>query len=370
MSIEFVGMIFHRPGNDLRAFASPSDFLIDKHFVKRFAQAHEDAGFDRVLIGTSTQSPEGSQVAAFAANYTERLSFLVSHRPGFRAPTVASRELAALDHFASGRLAVHFITGGSDAEQRRDGDFVEKDDRYARTDEYLTILRKAWTSSEPFDFNGKYYQLERYLSPVRPQQAHLPFYFGGSSEAAYGVGAKHADVFALWGEPLAETKQQIASIASAAAAAGRTIPPNISVSFRPILGATEDLAWQRAHETLARIQAQVSDGAPRLGIAGQQRSVGSQRLIAAADKGDRHDRALFTPIAKALGGGGNSTALVGSAETVALALLDYYDIGVRTFLIRGFDPYNDAIDYGRELIPRVRELVRAREAKSANSKVA
>ncbi|MET0384930.1 MAG: LLM class flavin-dependent oxidoreductase, partial [Polyangiales bacterium] len=358
MSIEFVGMIFHRPGNDLRAFASPNDFLIDKHFVKRFSQAHEDADFDRVLIGTSTQSPEGSQVAAFAASYTERLSFLVSHRPGFRAPTVASRELAALDHFASGRLAVHFITGGSDAEQRRDGDFVEKDERYARTDEYLTILRRAWTSSEPFDFDGKYYKLEGYVSPVRPQQAHLPFYFGGSSEPAYQVGAKHADVFALWGEPLAETQQQIASIASAAAAAGRTTPPNISVSFRPILGATEDLAWKRAYETLERVQAQVGDVAPRLGIAGGQRSVGAQRLVAAADKGDRHDRALFTPIAKALGGGGNSTALVGTAETVALALLDYYDIGVRTFLIRGFDPFNDAIDYGRELIPRVRELVR------------
>jgi len=150
--------------------------------------------------------------------------------------------------------------------------------------------------------------------------------------------------------------------------AGRTIPPNISVSFRPILGATEDLAWKRAYEELERIQAQVGDGAPRLGIAGQQRSVGAQRLVAAADKGDRHDRALFTPIAKALGGGGNSTALVGTAETVALALLDYYDIGVRTFLIRGFDPYNDAIDYGRELIPRVRELVREREANSANAK--
>ena len=148
------------------------------------------------------------------------------------------------------------------------------------------------------------------------------------------------------------------------------MPPNISVSFRPILGATEELAWKRAHEELARIEAQVSGVAPRLGIAGGQRSVGSQRLLAAADRGDRQDRALFTPIAKALGGGGNSTALVGTAETVALALLDYYDIGVRTFLIRGFDPYNDAIDYGRELIPRVHELVREREAKRANTKVA
>ena len=59
---------------------------------------------------------------------------------------------------------------------------------------------------------------------------------------------------------------------------------------------------------------------------------------------------------------------VGSAETVAQALLDYYDIGVTTFLIRGFDPFDDAIDYGRELIPRVREEVRRREAARGEGK--
>jgi alkanesulfonate monooxygenase len=366
MSVEFIGMIFHRPGSDLQAFAAPKDFVLDRGYVRRFAQAHENSDFDRVLIGTASLAPEGSQVAAYAAAHTERLSFLVSHRPGFRAPTVAARELATLDQFSQGRAAVHIITGGSDVEQRRDGDFLEKDARYERTDEYLTIVRKAWTATEPFDFKGKHYQLEGYASPVRPAR-HFPLYFGGSSEAAYRVGAKHADVFALWGEPLAETKQQIESVRAAALAAGRADPPQISVSFRPILGATEELAWQRAHRILEATQSALSAAPPRWGN-NAQRSVGAQRLLAAAEKGDLQDRALWTPIAKALGGGGNSTALVGTAETVARALLDYYDIGVRTFLIRGFDPYDDAIDFGRELIPRVREEVRRREAKESSAR--
>jgi alkanesulfonate monooxygenase len=373
MPVEFIGMIFHRPGSDLQAFASATDPLIDRRHTRRFAQVHEDSDFDRVLIGTASLAPEGSQVAAYAAAHTERLSFLVSHRPGFRAPTVAARELATLDHFSQGRAAVHIITGGHDLEQRRDGDFLEKDERYARTDEYLEIVRKAWTASEPFDFKGRYYQLEGYASPVRPlQKPRIPLYFGGSSEAAYRVGAKHADVYALWGEPLAETKQQIESIRVASAAAGRSEPPRISVSFRPILGATEDLAWQRARETLEAVKASVNGGGQalrRFSADGQKRPMGSQRLLAAAEKGDFHDRALWTPIAKALGAGGNSTALVGTAETVAQALLDYYDIGVTTFLIRGFDPYNDAIDFGRELIPRVREEVRRRESQRAEAAV-
>src|SRR3954469_7398538 len=263
MSVEFIGMIFHRPGTDLRAFLGTGDPLIDRGYVRRFAQVHEDSDFDRVLIGTSSGSPEGSQVAAFAAAHTEKLSFLVSHRPGFRAPTVAARELATLDHFSQGRAAVHIITGGSDVEQRRDGDFLEKDERYDRTDEYLSILRRAWTATEPFDFKGKHYQLEGYVSAVRPT-GHFPLYFGGSSEAAYRVGAKHADVYALWGEPLAETKQQIESIRAAALAAGRP-EPQISVSFRPLLAARGALAWKRAPQILESTRAALGAAPPRWG---------------------------------------------------------------------------------------------------------
>jgi alkanesulfonate monooxygenase len=199
------------------------------------------------------------------------------------------------------------------------------------------------------------------------QQPHIPIYFGGSSEAAYRVGGKHANVYALWGEPLAETAEQIASVNAAAGAAGRTEPPRISVSFRPILAATDELAWERAHRILEQTQAAV-DAAPeamKRFLKGGQKPAGSQRLLAAAEKGDRHDRALWTAVAKATGAPGNSTALVGSPETVAQALLDYYDIGVTTFLIRGHDPYDDAVDYGRELIPLVREEIRRRDAQVA-----
>ena len=62
------------------------------------------------------------------------------------------------------------------------------------------------------------------------------------------------------------------------------------------------------------------------------------------------------------GGAGNSNALVGTPETVAQAILDYIDLGVTTILIRGYDPYSDAIDYGRHVLPLVREEVARRDA--------
>ena len=249
--VEILGMIGTRDASESRPGSGPA---IDPVYTRRFARAHEEAGFDRILIGYGSSWPEGTQVAAHVAAHTERLGLLVAHRPGFVAPTLASRVFATLDQFSGGRVAVHTITGGHDAEQRRDGDYLDHDERYDRTDEYLTILRRAWTSSEPFDFEGRHYRFEGYAPGVLPYgDRHLPLFFGGSSEAAYRVGGKHADTFMLWGEPLAETAEQIASVKAAAEAAGRPAP-RISVSFRPIIAPTEELAWERAHGILDRIK--------------------------------------------------------------------------------------------------------------------
>ena len=74
---------------------------------------------------------------------------------------------------------------------------------------------------------------------------------------------------------------------------------------------------------------------------------------------------MWVPIAAAAQGSGNSTALVGTAEQVAEAIAKYYDMGVRGVLIRGFDPFNDAIEYGNELIPQIREKIAGRDAASS-----
>ncbi|MCD4526874.1 LLM class flavin-dependent oxidoreductase [Nocardioides sp. cx-173] len=363
--VELLGMIGTRDQSESRPGSGPA---IDADYTRRFARAHEDGGFDRILIGYGSSWPEGTQVAAHVAAHTERLGLLVAHRPGFVAPTLAARTFATMDHFSQGRVAVHVITGGSDVEQRRDGDYLGHDERYDRTDEYLQILRRAWTSTDPFDFEGAHYRHEGYAAGVLPYgERHLPLFFGGSSAAAYRVGARHADTFMLWGEPLAETAEQVASVRAAAAEAGREAP-RISVSFRPILAATDELAWERAHEVLHRIQVGAGSGlldTAKRSAGGSPQNEGSRRLLAAAAKRDLHDRALWTPTVTAAGAGGNTTALVGSPETVAAAILDYVEIGVDTILIRGYDPLDDAIDYGRHLLPLVRQEVAHRRSSAA-----
>ncbi|GAA2167193.1 alkanesulfonate monooxygenase [Humibacillus xanthopallidus] len=365
MSVEFLGIAANHDGTET---GPRSGGPLDLAYATKLARAHEDNGWDRILFAYHSGSPDPAQVAAHIAAHTERLNLVVAHRPNTAYPTLTAKTFATLDHISNGRFEVHVITGGSTADQAAEGDHLDKDARYARTREFIQVLKQAWTSDEPFDFAGEHYRFEGFLSDIKPLQSPRPrISFGGSSPAAYAVGAAEADVFALWGEPLAGTAEQIETIRVAAADAGRPLP-TIQVAFRPIIAETDELAWRKAERTLAAIEARQAEGAQaprgRLRTAGQPENAGSQRLLAAAGSGERHDRALWTATAAATGGGGNSTALVGSPETIAAALLDYYDLGVRIFSARGYDLYDDAVDFGRHVIPLVRDEVARREARA------
>src|SRR4051794_37614003 len=170
MSIEFIGMIQTQKVSETHAASGPA---IDRDYVRAFAQAHEQAGFDRVLVPHHSTGPSATLTIAYAAAHTEKIHFMLAHRPGFTAPTLAARQIASLDQFSGGRLGVHFISGGSDDEQKRDGDYLSHDQRYERTDEYLSILRRVWASEQPFDHDGKHYRFEQGFSEVKPlQQLH------------------------------------------------------------------------------------------------------------------------------------------------------------------------------------------------------
>ena len=175
---------------------------IDKPYISEFSKAHETSGFDKVLIGYSAVTPDGFAIASYAASQTSSLGFLIAHRSGFVAPTLAARQAATLDHITNGRIALHVISGGSDADQKRDGDWISHDERYLRTEEYMQVIKKTWESNSPFDFDGKYYKIQNGFSEIKPySNASIPLYFGGASEIAIKIGGLYADVYALWGEP-------------------------------------------------------------------------------------------------------------------------------------------------------------------------
>ncbi|HEX3812416.1 MAG TPA: LLM class flavin-dependent oxidoreductase [Mycobacteriales bacterium] len=363
MPVEFLGIAATNDGSETTPRSGPS---FDSDYTLKLARAHEDFGWTRVLTAYGSGSPDPAQAAAFIGSRLDKIQLLLAHRPNVSYPTFAAKTFATLDQLSGGRLTVHFITGGNDHEQQREGDYLTKDQRYARTREYIEIVKQAWTSHEPFNHEGEYFRFADFASDVFPAQQPRPnVSFGGSSPAAYAAGGAVADIYCLWGEPLAETAAQIESVRAAARAAGRTDVPRIQVAFRPIIAPTEELAWEKAYRSVDTINARKAAGEQlgrRRGVAGQgPENTGSQRLLAIAEQGERFDRALWTPTAAATGGGGNSNALVGTPETVAQALLDYYDLGVDIISARGYDLLGDTIDFGRYVIPIVREEVAKRD---------
>src|SRR3954463_14103993 len=146
MGVDFIGMIAHRKHSEIHP---PSGPIVDLDYIDRFARAHDEGGFDRVLIGYFSDSPDGFLIAARAAFVTERVGLMLAHRPGFVAPTLAARKLATLDQLSRGRAAIHVVGGGDDADKRKGVASLGPDARFAGADEYFSVLKLVWTNDEP-----------------------------------------------------------------------------------------------------------------------------------------------------------------------------------------------------------------------------
>jgi alkanesulfonate monooxygenase len=359
MPVDFIGIIGTRAGSEIQPPTGP---IVDRVHLATIARAHEYAGFDMVYAGYHSNSPDNFQAIAYVAQQTERLRYLIAHRPGFLPPTIAAKNLATLDHFTDGKLAVNIISG-DDADFQREGDFLPPEERYHRAGEFLDVVKTYWTSPVPFDHEGKYFRVKNSLAAVQPlQKPHIPIFFPGTSDVAIDVAARHADVYALWGEEVEEVRAIVNKVRAAAKAYGRENHIRFSLSLRPVLAATEAAAWARAEDILARAKA-LSNSVQAFPPTGR-RPGGMQRLRDLAGKARIVDKRLWTEMAGLPNARGNTTGLVGTAEQVAESLLDYYDAGISVFLIRGFEPIEDALEYGKELLPLVRAAVAERDARA------
>ena len=359
--VGFISLSHLNPSTELNPVPSRG---IDLKYFRKYVRSLEEGGYDYTLLPYGSNSADSFVVASAVGQLTEHLRPIVALRPNTTFPTVGAQKLATLDQLTEGRAVVHIISGGSDAEQARQGDYLPKEQRYARTSEFIDILRQSWTEPAPFSHEGEFYKFDDFGPGFAPYEASIPISIGGQSDEAFAVGGAKADIFSFWGEPLDDLRSEIERVHAIARAAGRSTLPKIWVTFRPIVAQTDALAWDKAREYVAKIAAtyQSSGFAKRFQGPNGPQNVGSQRALNFANKSELYDRALWTKTAAVTGAGGASTALVGSPETVAAAILDYIDRGASLVSIRGYDTLADAVDYGRYVLPLVRQELAHRKA--------
>lgn len=318
-------------------------------YMQQIAQAVDKLGYEGMLIGTG-QKQDTWIVAASLIAVTQHLRFLVAFRPAIMSPSLAVRMAATFDQLSNGRIVLNVVTGGDSSELAKDGVFLDHDQRYELTDEFLTIWRSLMHGEE-VNFSGQHLKVQGAKLQIPTVQKPYPtLYFGGSSDAALQVAAKHIDVYLTWGEPPAQVAEKIAKVRLLAAEQGRTV--RFGIRLHVIVRETTQKAWDAANELIQYVDDKTIAAAHERFA--QSESEG-QRRMAQLHQGDRQNLEISPNLWSGVGlvRGGAGTALVGDAETVAARMLEYADLGIDTFVFSGYPHLEEAYRVAELLFHRL-----------------
>jgi alkanesulfonate monooxygenase len=321
---------------------------VSLRYLTQIAQAADDLGYYGVLLPTGRSCEDSWVIASALAALTRRLRFLVAVRPGLQSPAVAARMTATLDRISEGRLLVNIVTGGDPVENRGDGLFLDHAERYALTDEFLSVYMRL-LAGENVDFEGRHLRVEggKLLYPS-VQNPYPPLYFGGSSGVGQDIAAHRVDKYLTWGEPPAQVAEKIAVMRQKAEAVGRSL--TFGIRLHVIVRETEKEAWAAADELIAHVDEKTIAEAQK--VFARMDSVGQSRM-SALHRG-RRDKLEISPNLWAGVGlvrGGAGTALVGDPQTVAERMKEYMRLGIDTFILSGYPHLEEAYRVAELVLP-------------------
>jgi alkanesulfonate monooxygenase len=320
-------------------------------YLTQIATAAEQLGFEAALTPTGLWCEDAFLTTAALLGTTKRLKFLVALRPGLLSPTLAAQMATTFQNLSDGRLLVNVVVGGEPLEQRAMGDFLDKDGRYERADEFLTVVRALWKHGDPYSFSGTHMTVENARLQAAPGPVP-PLYFGGSSPAAGPVAAEHADVYLTWGEPVAAVAEKIAWIRELANDRGRDI--RFGIRFHVIARDTAEAAWAEAERMLDELPDATVDAVQA--SLRRSESVGQQRMLD-LHGGSRDDLVVAPNVWAGVGlaRGGAGTALVGSHAEIADRIAEYAAVGIDEFILSGYPHLEEAYWFGEGVLPILEE---------------
>ena len=330
----------------------------DFDYNKKLARIAEDAGFEYALSQTRYAASYGAdkqhEATAFTLGLlgaTERLKVIAAVHPGMWHPGVLAKWLITADHISNGRAAVNIVSGWLKDEFTNFGlPWLEHDERYVRTEEFITVLRGLLTEKN-FSFHGSHYDISDFtLSPAPldiPGRAHPEIFFGGNSTAAQAAAGRTADWYFSNGRDLEGFKGNIAGVLDAAASGARTAPakPRFGINGFVIARDTEAEATETLREIIAKAHRPAVEGfAAAVKEAGQSTRDG---------KGMWED-STFEDLVQY--NDGFRTGLIGTPEQIAERIIEFKKIGVNLLLTAYLHFQEEVAAFGRDVLPIVREL--------------
>ncbi|MEV4084552.1 LLM class flavin-dependent oxidoreductase [Nonomuraea fuscirosea] len=316
------------------------------------ALALERHGWDGALLGTGWGRPDTFTVATALAARTTTFQPLIAVRPGYWHPAKFASAAATLDHISEGRVLVNIVSGKDNPAAYGDSE-GDQAHRYARTREFIRIVRRLWTE-ENVTYHGEHFGVtDSTVAPrpvVRGERRHPPLYFGGASEAAERVSAAEADVQLFWGEPLDGVGERIERLKRLSEEVGREHAPlEFGLRITTLVRDTTEQAWADAEAKVAQL---AQGHIPR--DPNWRAAVGQQRLLELAARGDVLDDNLYTAPGRYGAGGAGTTWLVGSAEDVAKSLRRYQSLGITHFILSDTPYLPEITRQGSQLLPLLR----------------
>ncbi|KQT60153.1 dimethyl sulfone monooxygenase SfnG [Methylobacterium sp. Leaf456] len=325
----------------------------DAAYNRKLAQIAEEAGFDYALTQIRFTAGYGAEYqhesVAFShalAAATTRLTVIAAILPGPWNPTLAAKQIATISELTEGRIAINLVSGWFSGEFRAIGEpWLDHDERYRRSEEFLRSLRGIWTQDN-FTFRGDFYRYSDYT--LKPKPGRLPEIFqGGSSRAARDMAARVSDWYFTNGNTPEGIKAQVADLQAKARENGHTVKVGVN-------------AFVIARETEAEARAvlqEIVDHADPDAVKAFGHEVKNAGKASPEGEGN-WAKSTFEDLVQY--NDGFKTNLIGTPDQIAERIVALKEVGVDLALL-AFLHFQEEVKYfGDEVIPRVRALEAAR----------
>jgi alkanesulfonate monooxygenase len=334
----------------------------------RYARTAEDHGFEYALTqirftasyGAANQHESVSFSQAILHN-TTRIKVIAALLPGPWNPAVAAKQIASIDNYTNGRIAVNIVSGWFKGEFTAIGEWwLEHAERYRRSNEFIRALKGIWTAGEDgFTFGGDFYRFRNYkLSPKPLQKPHPEIFQGGNSDDARNNGAEVSDWYFMNGNDLDGFRDQIQDVKARAKKAGRENEVRFAVNGFVIVRDTEEEAIRVLQEIQGKADKEAVDA---FHDAVQQAGASTQNKTGMWANSKFEDLVQYND--------GFKTKLVGTKEQIADRILLLKSLGVN-LLLTAFLHYEEEIErFGKEVLPLVRELEAQGRGKNADEEI-